>query len=64
MANKLKLAHERRKLSLRAVILGNRAKIATLQEQTKRARDELKAMSPRKGGSGGPLEALKTVKIR
>jgi hypothetical protein len=64
MANKLQMAHERRKLALRSVVLGNRARVAQLQEQTKRARDELKTMSPRKGAAGGSLSAaLRSVTI-
>jgi hypothetical protein len=53
VANKLKLASERRKLALRALILNNRQRVATLQDQTKRARDELRAYS----GAGGSKQA-------
>lgn len=62
MANKLKMAHERRKLALRARILGNRAKIAQLQEETKRAREEVRSMAPRKAGLAD--QALRAVKVR
>lgn len=63
MANKLQMAHERRKLALRSVVLGNRARIAQLQDQTKRAREELRSMSPRRGGAGSVAAALRTVSI-
>lgn len=58
MANKVKLASERRKLALRGVILQNRARIASLQEQTRRAREELKTYAGRrKDNSVTPLPA-------
>lgn len=63
MANKLTMAHERRKLQLKSVILGNRARVAQLQQATSRAREELKSMAPRKQGSGAG-GALPFVKVR
>lgn len=62
MANKLKLAHERRKVQLRGQILTTRAQIAALQERTKRARDELKSMRPARSASGAA--AIPSVKLR
>lgn len=63
MANKLAMASERRKLALRAMVLNNRQRVAQLQEQTKRAREELKSMSPRRGGNSG-VAAAALPKIR
>lgn len=61
-SSRLKLASERRKLALRALILNNRQKVATLQEQTKRARDELK--QHRTGGNRhAVLAGLRQVKV-
>lgn len=62
MANKLKLAHERRKLQLRGRLLQNRANIANMQEQNKRIREELGTLrAPKKTGSVIP--GLRTVKV-
>lgn len=63
MANKLQMAHERRKLALRSVVLGNRARIAQLQDQTKRARDELKSMSGRRSAPQTVASALRQVSL-
>jgi len=51
MANKLQMAHERRKLQLKAVVLGGRARIAQEQDRVKRAREELKSMTAKRSGS-------------
>jgi len=64
MANKLKLQHERRKVALRGAILTNRAKEAQLKEQTKRFREELKSMSPRKSSTSlTAVPGIRTVKV-
>lgn len=67
MANKLTMAHERRKLQLKSMILGGRAQIATTQEKVKRAREELRSLSPKRGGGGADgsaaLPGLRRVKI-
>ncbi len=63
MANKLKLAHERRKLALRAMIMNNRAKVAELQEKSKRAREELRSMSPKRNTPESAAAALRTVRL-
>lgn len=59
MANRLKMAHERRKIQLRGAILQGRAKIANEQERLKRFRDELKSMSPAR--AQGPNALLAPV---
>jgi len=61
-SNKLRLASERRKLALRAQVLNNRQRIAQLQEQTKRARDELATF--KKSRSAAPAGGIPTVRIR
>ena len=64
MANKLKLQHERRKVALRGAILTNRAKSAQIAEQTKRFRDELKSMSPKKSSNTlTAVPGIRTVKV-
>jgi len=63
MANKLKLASERRKLSLRAVVLQNRSRVAQLQEQTKRAREELSSMTTKRPQSSATIAGLPRVKL-
>ncbi len=62
MANKLKLASERRKLALRGLILQNRSRVAQLQEQTKRAREELSSMRGRMKSAG--VGGLPTVRLK
>lgn len=62
MANKLKLASERRKLALRGLILQNRSRVAQLQEQTKRAREELSSMRGRIKSAG--VGSLPTVRLK
>jgi len=62
-ANKLQMAHERRKLALRSVILGNRARVAQLQDQTKRAREELKSMTPKRSTNAG-IPSLPVARVR
>lgn len=58
MANKLKLATERRKIALKGSILQTRARVATDQERIKRMREELNSMSPRKASASAPSAAL------
>lgn len=48
MANKLKLAHERRKVALRGAVLSARAKIANEQDRLTRLRAELASMKQSK----------------
>jgi len=48
MATKLTMAHERRKLQLRASILNGRAAVANLKDKMKVARSELSSMSGKK----------------
>jgi len=60
---KLALAHERRKLQLKATILSGRSQIAATQQKIKAAREELKSMAPRKN-QGSDVGGLKTVRIR
>lgn len=62
MANKLTMAHERRKLQLRGMLLQNRANIAKMQENNKRIRDELGTLRA-KPKSGGAIGNLKSVKL-
>jgi hypothetical protein len=65
MANKLQMQHERRKLQLRGVVLQGRATVAATQEKIKRAREELKSMSPKKSATGGSFGGgIPSVKIR
>lgn len=47
MANKLTMAHERRKLQVRGMLLQNRATIAKLQERNKALRAELSTLRTR-----------------
>lgn len=63
MADKLKMAHERRKLNLRGRRLQNRARIAQLQEDNRRIQDELRAMAPSRRTSTGSLPPLPRVKL-
>jgi hypothetical protein len=63
MANKLQLAHERRKIALKGAILSGRAQVASLQERIKRHREELKSMQPKKGSGAGP-GGPPTVRLR
>lgn len=62
-SSKLKLASERRKLALRAVILNNRQKIASMQEQNKRAREELKTYRGAAGKGQSLSAGLRQVKV-
>ena len=48
MANRLKLAHERRKVALRGALLTSRAKVANEQDRQRRLRDELATMKAAK----------------
>lgn len=63
MANRLSLASERRKLALRATILNNRQRVAQLQDQTKRAREELSQYRTKRASSAVP-SGLPTVRLR
>jgi hypothetical protein len=59
------MAHERRKLQLKAAILGGRARIAGEQDRVKRAREELHGLTPKKTQNveGAIAGALRTVKL-
>ena len=61
MANKLTMAHERRKLQLRGMLLQNRANIAKMQEKNKAIRAELGTLRTTKKSSDatGGLRAVK-----
>jgi len=62
MANKLTMAHERRKLQLRGMLLQNRANIAKMQENNKRIRDELGTLRG-KPKSSIAQSGLRSVKL-
>ena len=64
MANKLTMAHERRKLQLRAAILNGRQKIAGEQERVKRAREELRSMTGKGRSNTGSQSGFPQVKVR
>lgn len=63
MANRLSLASERRKLALRATILNNRQRVAQLQEQTRRAREELSQYRTKRSG-GSAVASLPIARVR
>jgi len=62
MANKLTMAHERRKLQLRGMLLQNRANIAKMQEKNKAIRQELGTLKSTRR-STGPTGDLRAVKL-
>lgn len=65
MANKLTMAHERRKLQLRSSILAGRAKIANEQDRLKRAREELRSMTGKTKQAGSTTDnLLRSVRVR
>lgn len=63
MANKLTMAHERRKLQLRGMLLQNRANIAKMQERNKAIRAELGTLRQTKKKSGDVVGGLRSVKL-
>ena len=61
MANRVKLASERRKLALRGALLSNRARIAELQSKNKTLQEELRQY--RKKPAGTSVPPLRHVKV-
>lgn len=63
MANKLTMAHERRKLQLRGMLLQNRANIAKMQEKNKHIREELSTLRSSRKRSEASVSGLRQVKL-
>lgn len=61
MANRVRLASERRKLALRGALLSNRARIAELQQKNKQLQGELAQY--RKKPSVASVPGIRTVKV-